>query len=99
MPAAPLLTDDEIARRLDGLPTWRLEGGRLVRKVTARDFRSALELATRVADPADAQNHHPDVAIHWNELTLSLWTHASGGITERDVRLAASIEAILAEQG
>lgn len=99
MPPAPLLPDDEIARRLDGLPGWRLEGGRLMRTVTTHDFRSALELVARIADPADAQNHHPDVAIHWNELTLSLWTHASGGITERDLGLAASIEAILAEQG
>lgn len=58
-----------------------------------------MELVARIADPADAQNHHPEVAIHWNELTLSLWTHAAGDITERDVRLAASIESALAEVG
>jgi len=46
-------------------------------------------------DPADEQNHHPDVAIHWNVVTLTLWTHASGGITERDFRLANAIERIL----
>jgi 4a-hydroxytetrahydrobiopterin dehydratase len=45
--------------------------------------------------PADEQNHHPDVAIHWNVVTLTFWTHASGGITERDFRLAAAIEGIL----
>ena len=99
MPAAPLLSVDEIARRLTALPAWRLTDGRLTRTVTTRDFRSALELVMRIADPADEQNHHPDVAIHWNVLALTLWTHASGGITERDFRLAESIEPILSGLG
>lgn len=95
MPAAPLVSGAEIASRLAALPDWRLTDGRLTRTVRMRDFRSALELVTRIADPADQQNHHPDVAIHWNVLTLTLWTHASGGITERDFRLADAIERIL----
>jgi len=95
MPAAPLLSDAEIASRLAALPDWRLTDGRLTRTVRARDFRSALELVARIADPADEQNHHPDVAIHWKAVTLTLWTHASGGITERDFRLADAIERIL----
>ena len=95
MPAAPLLSGAEIAGRLAALPVWQLTDGRLVRTVRTRDFRSALELVARIADPADEQNHHPDVAIHWNVVTLTLWTHASGGITERDFRLAAAIERIL----
>ena len=96
MPAAPLLPATEIASRLAALPDWRLSDGRLTRTVMTPDFRSALDLVTRIADPADEQNHHPDVAIHWNVLTLTLWTHAAGGITERDFRLAASIEEIIA---
>jgi len=95
VPAAPLLSDAEIASRLAALPAWQLVDDRLTRTVTTRDFRSALELVTRIADPADAQNHHPDVTIHWNVVTLTLWTHASDGITERDFRLADAIERIL----
>jgi 4a-hydroxytetrahydrobiopterin dehydratase len=95
MPAL-LLSETEIASRIVELPDWRLADDRLVRTITTRDFRSALELVTRIADPADAQNHHPDVAIHWNEVTLALWTHDSGGITERDFRLARAIDQILA---
>jgi 4a-hydroxytetrahydrobiopterin dehydratase len=95
MPAAPLLSDATIASRLAALPDWRLTDGRLTRTIRTRDFRSALELVTRIADPADEQNHHPDVAIHWNVVTLTLWTHASGSITERDFRLADAIEGIL----
>ena len=95
MPAAPLLSGAEIASRLAALPDWRLTDGRLTRTVTTRDFRAALKLVTRIAEPADEQNHHPDVAIHWNVVTLTLWTHASGGITERDFRLGEAIERIL----
>ncbi len=47
---------------------------------------------TIVKEPAEAMNHHPDVAIHWNEVTLTLWTHASGGLTHRDFDLARAIE-------
>jgi 4a-hydroxytetrahydrobiopterin dehydratase len=94
MPAAPLLSSAQIASRLAALPR-RLADGRLMRTFKTRDFRSALELVTRLADPADEQNHHPDVSIHWNVVTLTLWTHASDGITERDFLLAESIERIL----
>lgn len=45
--------------------------------------------------PLALRNHHPDVSIHWNVVTLTLWTHAADGITERDFRLAESIERIL----
>ncbi len=96
MPAAPLLSGAEIASCLAALPVWQLTDGRLVRTVRTRDFRSALELMTRIADPADAQNYHPDVAIHPNAVRLTLWTHASGGITERDFQFAAAIERSLA---
>jgi 4a-hydroxytetrahydrobiopterin dehydratase len=95
VPAAPLLSGAEIASRLAALPVWQLTDGRLTRTVKTRDFRSAVELVTRIADPADEQGHHPDVTIHWNVVTLTLWTHASNGITERDFRLADAIERIL----
>ena len=77
MPAAPLLSSAQIGIRLAALPLWRLAYGRLMRTVQLRDFRSALDLVTRIADPADEQNHHPDSTIHWNVVTLTLWTHAS----------------------
>ncbi len=94
MPRAPLLSEDEIGERLQGLPGWERQGDRLVKTFRFRDFREAVGFLTRLLDPADSQNHHPDVSIHWNELTISLWTHASGGITARDIRLAETIEAL-----
>ena len=95
MPKAPLLDDAEIRRRIAALPSWTLADGRLVRVVRCGDFRGAADVVSRLVDTADEQNHHPDVEIHWDTLTLSLWTHASGGITERDLRLAEAIEPIL----
>jgi 4a-hydroxytetrahydrobiopterin dehydratase len=94
MPKAPLLTDDEITEGLKALSGWTLENGKLSKRLTRRDFREVVELVTRIVGPADEQNHHPDVSIHWNELTLTLWTHASGGITARDLRLAKTIDEI-----
>ena len=96
MPRAPLLDETEVRLRLDVVPSWGLADGRLIRVVRLRDFRDAVALVSRFVDIADEQDHHPDVTIHWDTLTLSLWTHASGGITERDFRLAQAIEPILA---
>jgi 4a-hydroxytetrahydrobiopterin dehydratase len=96
VPAAPLLRDEEVAERLKSHPAWTRQGNMLVRTFKLKDFRDALSFVEKVADPADAQNHHPDVEIHWNTVTLKLWTHASGGVTERDFRLAAAIDEIAA---
>ena len=92
MPPAPVLTEDELRAALDDLPGWTPQDERIVKTFRFRDFAGALDFLNRVAQPAEEQDHHPDVAIHWNELTLTLWTHASGGITRRDVRLAHAIE-------
>ncbi len=95
MPSAPRLSDEEIDGHLRALPGWERHGDRLVRRLRFRDFREAVAFVERIVDPADSQNHHPDVAIHWNELTLSLWTHVSGGITARDIWLAHAIEGLV----
>jgi len=92
MPKAPLLDADDVASRLGALPGWGREGDTIVKMFTFADFAQALAFVNRVAVPAEAQNHHPDVAIHWNEVTLTLWTHASGGLTHRDFDLAGAID-------
>jgi 4a-hydroxytetrahydrobiopterin dehydratase len=68
---------------------WSEVEGALERTFTFRDFREALEFVNRVGELAETQNHHPDIAIHYNEVTLRWWTHTAGGITDRDVELAA----------
>jgi 4a-hydroxytetrahydrobiopterin dehydratase len=92
MPKAPLLSPDEVVARLRELKGWLLEGTQIVKHFEFKDFREAVDFLVQVTGAADEQNHHPDVVIHWNELTLTLWTHASGGLTERDFRLATTID-------
>lgn len=92
------MDDDEIERRLSGLDGWQRRGHAIVRTFVFRDFREALGFLNLVADAADAQDHHPDVHLHWNTLTLELWTHASDAITERDFRLAEAIDRIAAQR-
>ena len=61
----------------------------LERTFTFDDFRGALAFVNRVGELAEAEDHHPDIAIHYNRVTLRWWTHTAGGITDRDRELAA----------
>jgi len=74
---------------------WGLVGGRLVRDFVFADFVEAMAFVNKVAERAEAAQHHPDVQIHWNKVRLELWTHTAGGVTEKDVALATTIDAIL----
>jgi 4a-hydroxytetrahydrobiopterin dehydratase len=92
VPKAPLLPDDEIERLLASAKGWRREGDAITKDFTFEDFAQALAFVNRVAEPSEAMNHHPDVSIHWNEVTMTLWTHASGGLTMKDFDLARAID-------
>jgi 4a-hydroxytetrahydrobiopterin dehydratase len=78
-------------------PEWTLaeRGTRLFRRFEFRDFKAAMEFVNRVADLAEAEGHHPDIAIHWNKVELTLWTHKIGGLHENDFILAAKIDRLL----
>jgi len=58
------------------------------------DFVGAMEFVNRIAAAAEQANHHPDITIHYNQVTLSLWSHDSGGVTKRDLNMAAAINAL-----
>ena len=68
---------------------WREVDGALERVFTFDDFVGALAFVNRVGVLAEEENHHPDLAISWNRVTVRWWTHTAGGITERDRDLAA----------
>lgn len=68
---------------------WVERDGALEREFRFSDFAEALTFVNRIGELAEAENHHPDVAIHWNRVTLRWWTHVKHAITERDVELAA----------
>ena len=96
MPYATPLTDDELAQALARLPDWTRDGATLSRTVDCTDFRAAVALVNRVADAAEAANHHSDIAIHgYRHVTFTLSTHAANALTERDVELAAEIDRLV----
>lgn len=91
---ADLLPDEDIATALEALPDWRREGDALTREVNVpSDSQGALEDA--VSRAADEMNHHPDLHRSSDAVTFRLSTHSAGGVTAKDVELAAKIDQLL----
>jgi 4a-hydroxytetrahydrobiopterin dehydratase len=95
MPYAPLTSEEEIASGLAGLPEWSREGDAITRTVRCPSFRAAIALVERVADAAEAADHHPDILIRWRRVTFTLSTHASGGLTAKDFAMAKQIDGLV----
>ena len=95
----PLLADDDVRAALlqTGDPTWEVIGGRLVRVVVLDGFTEALAFVNAVGELAEECNHHPDIDIRYNRVTLALSTHDSGGITQLDIDLSRAIDRISPE--
>jgi len=93
-----LLTDDQVQQALCGLDGWRQDRQELVRVVELADFPTAIVVVDRVAEAAEAADHHPDIDIRWRTLTFRLSTHSEGGLTAKDVELAGRIDAIVSAQ-
>lgn len=87
------LSDDELAAGLATLD-WDREGDELVKVATLKDFAAAMDYVNRVAALAESANHHPDIAISWNRVTLRLSTHSAGGLTQLDLDLAGQIDSL-----
>jgi len=89
-----LIPREEIPKRLESLPDWHHRGNAIEKRFDRGDFKGALAFVNAVAAVANAQDHHPDIAISWNLVTLTLSSHDAGGLTDRDFTLAAAIEAL-----
>jgi len=91
---AELLSDEEIAERLRG-SAWRREGEEIVREWKLADFAAAMAFANRVAEVAEAANHHPDILVHgWNKVRLAITNHSAGGLTATDFEVAGRIDGL-----
>lgn len=89
-----LLDDDEITAALAGLPGWRRAGDSITATVQLADFRAAMLYVGAVAYLAEQANHHPDIGVQWNKVTLTLATHSAGGLTAADMHLAKAISSL-----
>jgi 4a-hydroxytetrahydrobiopterin dehydratase len=90
----PLLSDADVTAGLDGTD-WSREGNAIARDWRFADFAAAIAFVERVAEVAEASNHHPDILVHgWNKVRLTLSTHSEGGITAADLALAQRIDTL-----
>mgnify|MGYP001309679587 CR=1 FL=1 len=92
-----LLTSDEVTAALAEMPGWEREGDAITRQFSFDGgFMGSVGFINRVAEAAEAADHHPDLAISWNHVTVTLSTHSAGGITEKDIALAREADRLAA---
>jgi 4a-hydroxytetrahydrobiopterin dehydratase len=87
------LSESEIERRLARVPGWQRRGSAITRSFAFADFKGSMAFVNRVADLAEAMDHHPDIDIRYSKVTLTLSTHDASGLTTRDFALAEQIGA------
>ncbi|MEA2330638.1 MAG: 4a-hydroxytetrahydrobiopterin dehydratase [Thermoleophilaceae bacterium] len=90
----PRLNDEEIKQRLAGLDGWEREGDAIQRRFKLDDFKGSVDFVNRLTPAAEEMNHHPDLAISWNEVTVTISTHSEGGLTANDFELAGRIDGL-----
>ncbi|HVW67138.1 MAG TPA: 4a-hydroxytetrahydrobiopterin dehydratase [Candidatus Peribacteraceae bacterium] len=90
----PTLTPEEVEKFIGEVPEWNVneEATQIYRTFKFRDFVQAMIFVNAVAQLAEDEGHHPDFQINYGKVTLTLWTHAIGGLSENDFILAAKID-------
>lgn len=89
-----LLSDAEIGERLAGLAGWERSGEAIEKRFERGDFVGSVEFVGRLVAPAEEMNHHPDLEISWDKVTVRISTHSEGGLTGNDFELAGKIDAL-----
>lgn len=89
-----VLNEDQIKAKLNSVPGWELQNDHLKKTFQLDDFKASLKFVNKVGDLAENANHHPDILIQYNNVTLSLRTHDEDGISDKDFNLAEQIEKV-----
>jgi 4a-hydroxytetrahydrobiopterin dehydratase len=89
-----LLSDTEIEEKLAGLSGWERSGQAIEKSFERGDFVGSVEFVSSLVEPAEGMSHHPDVAISWDTVTVTVSTHSEGGLTAADFELAEKIDAL-----
>ena len=87
------LTPDAVDEALRGLPGWQRDGDAIARTYTHPDFRVAIAFVGYVAEIAEKLGHHPDIDVRYNQVRLAVTTHDAGGLTDKDLELARTVDA------
>ncbi len=88
------LSEEEVTAALADLPGWRLGDGEIVKQYKFDTFRDAISFIDRLADKADAMDHHPDLENHYTRVRVAMHTWSQNAVTERDIELARAIESV-----
>ncbi len=91
--AMELLSDNEIESRLADLEGWERQGDAISKTFELADFVDSVQFVDRLVEPAEELGHHPDLSISWNRVSVSITSHAAGGLTANDFELARRIDA------
>jgi 4a-hydroxytetrahydrobiopterin dehydratase len=89
-----LLSHDEIEQRLGRLSGWERDGEAIRKQFQCGDFKGSVDFVNRVLPVAEELNHHPDVEISWDTVTMRASSHSEGGLTATDFELASRIEGL-----
>ncbi|HMJ90980.1 MAG TPA: 4a-hydroxytetrahydrobiopterin dehydratase [Candidatus Acidoferrum sp.] len=89
------LTSGQIKAVLPSVKDWKKQKAEIKRTFEFKDFAAAMQFVDKVARAAEKANHHPDIDIRWNKVTLALSTHSEGGLTQNDFDLARKIDALV----
>ena len=88
------LSPAQVKRRMKGVPLWTKRARTITREFQFEGFMDAVGFVIRVARAAEKADHHPDIDIRWNRVTLALTTHSEGGLTAKDFSMARQCGAI-----
>jgi len=86
------LAQETVDQKLEDFPEWSLSGDAIQRTFSFDDFNNAMAFVQRVAELAEQQQHHPDIMIRYNKVTLALSTHDAGGLTDKDFNFARAAD-------
>jgi len=86
------LSETEIEQQLTESPEWSVVNDEITRTYLFDDFRASIAFVNRIAEYAEREQHHPDILIRYNKVTLTVSTHDAGGITQKDFDLAVESE-------
>ena len=89
------LSEDQINAQLESFPEWAELNGQIQRTYSFEDFNQSIVFVNRIAEYAEQVQHHPDILIRYNKVTLTISTHDAGGITHKDFELARTTDAMI----
>ena len=88
------LDEQQIEGKLGGLEGWQRAGDAISKRFELDDFKGSVDFVNRLTPEAEDMNHHPDLEISWNKVTVTITTHSEGDLTDNDFVLAGRIDSV-----